>query len=291
MTSMRPFRWNLSRPEQLVHLSAGTTARTPLDLDDLRRCAARVLGLAGNADLVFVGRSPESLFDYLSGVLYGSSWEARLNLLLFSARGWPVRSIRRAYPGAVEAMHTQLGEIGLAPDQLVRRSRPLAFVDLVASGETFGHLNGLLEEWSTELGLTPRSWRSRIRFIGIVAQGKNSPNAWRWSQHADWLHAYPPGAARNVSVPWPLWDFLGNRQAKVTPSNPPSRWGDEALCRPPRESGHLEALRGAAEFFNLGCQERAPFAALLAAQPTMRQAWFRALVLDLRSRTTRWGSQ
>lgn len=246
-------------------------------------CAPRGwLGLAGDADLVFVGRSPESLFDYLSGVLHGTSWAGRLDLLPFSMRGWPVHAIRRTYPGAVEAMRDQLAGAGLTPHQLARGSRPLAFVDLVASGETFGRLNELLEDWSAELGLAPRAWRSCVRFIGIVARGKNSPNAWRWPQHADWLHASPPGAARNVSVPWPLWDFLGNRQVKVTPSNPPARWGDEALCRPPRETGHLEALRGAAGLFSLGREERAPFAALLAAQPAMRHAWFRALVLELR---------
>jgi NAD(P)-dependent dehydrogenase (short-subunit alcohol dehydrogenase family) len=35
----------------------------------LRKCGARILAFAGDADLFFVGRSPGGLFDYLSGIL------------------------------------------------------------------------------------------------------------------------------------------------------------------------------------------------------------------------------
>jgi hypothetical protein len=47
-------------------------------LDDLRPCASSVVGRCGGGRLVFVGRSPESLFDYLSGVFDGTAWEGRL---------------------------------------------------------------------------------------------------------------------------------------------------------------------------------------------------------------------
>jgi len=282
MTSVRPFRWDLSRPERLVRAVPTEVSALPAQ-GDLQVCAARVLSTAGDADLVFVGRSPESLFDYLRGALHGTAWAERLDLLLFSARGWPLRTIRREYPHAVTAMRAQFTEAGLSPRQLIRRARPVVFVDLVASGDTFGRIDELLADWSAETHLDPRVWRSRVRFVGIVHQQSSSPNAWRWTQRASWLHAYPAGSARNVSVPWPLWDLLGNTQPKVTPSNPPSRWGDEALLAPPRAESNLVALHAARRLYELGRADRACFAALLARQRAMREAWFRALVLDLRA--------
>ncbi|NLC24613.1 MAG: hypothetical protein GX776_09170 [Oxalobacter sp.] len=37
-------------------------------------CCARIIAFAGNSDLVFVGRSPESFFDLLSGMLFDTTW-------------------------------------------------------------------------------------------------------------------------------------------------------------------------------------------------------------------------
>jgi hypothetical protein len=54
---------------------------TPELLLELARCCARVLAFAGDSDLVFVGRSPESLFDLLSGFLEGTSRAGRASLL------------------------------------------------------------------------------------------------------------------------------------------------------------------------------------------------------------------
>ena len=73
--------------------------------DDLRRCCARVLEAAANladpageADLLFVGRSPESLFDLLRGLCIGTTWFGRLHLLHFSMRDVPERHLRRQFP-------------------------------------------------------------------------------------------------------------------------------------------------------------------------------------------------
>ncbi|WP_293912030.1 hypothetical protein [Deinococcus sp.] len=282
----RPFRWTLSRPEGLVR-RPDSGPLTPLYLfSELRSCAARVVGAAGERDLIFLGRSPESLFDYLSGVLHGTAWEGRLDLLLYSNRGNRVDAIRRDHPGAIEAMRAQFTEAGLAPAQLLTRPRPVAIIDLVAEGGTFEGFSDFLEAWSAELGVNLRAWRSRLRFVGIVRQRKNSPNAFRWQQHAPWLDRYPPGTACNVSVPSPLWNYLGNTQMKVTPSNPPRLWGRSELLSPPRQEEHLEALQAAAQRYTSGTDlaERARFAALLSGQRSMRERWCRELVLALRAR-------
>ncbi len=64
-----PFRWDLVTADQLGSLLAGTTAPDLWFLDDLVVCAGKVLARSGNGDLVFVGRSLDTMFDLLGGAL------------------------------------------------------------------------------------------------------------------------------------------------------------------------------------------------------------------------------
>jgi hypothetical protein len=78
-----PFRWDLVTPDQLGSLIAGTDAPDLWFLDDLTGCTGKVLARSGNGDLVFVGRSLDSMFDLLGGVFAGRA-EPRLMRLPFS---------------------------------------------------------------------------------------------------------------------------------------------------------------------------------------------------------------
>ncbi len=100
-----PFRWNLTHRSHLGNLVEGERARAyPSLSDDLLRCCSRLLAFSDDANLVFVGRSPESIFDYLSGLLFDSSWFERLELLHFSMRFQDENKIREEYPPAINAM-------------------------------------------------------------------------------------------------------------------------------------------------------------------------------------------
>ena len=71
----KPFRWNLTHRNYLGKLIEGQRARAYDDLrDDLLPCCSRIMAFADDSNLIFVGRSPESIFDYLSGLLFDSSW-------------------------------------------------------------------------------------------------------------------------------------------------------------------------------------------------------------------------
>src|SRR5690242_3131612 len=98
---------------------------------DVMACCVRVLALCDNADLCFVGRSPENLFDVLSGLLLDSSWSQRVQLLQFSS-SWE----DRISPSAQAALRSYLERSRLDPWHLAHRAHPVAFVDLVSSGET-----------------------------------------------------------------------------------------------------------------------------------------------------------
>lgn len=70
----KPFRWNLTHRNHLGNLLDGERSATYNNFDDeLLRCSSRIMAFAGDSDLVFVGRSTESIFDFLSGLLFDSS--------------------------------------------------------------------------------------------------------------------------------------------------------------------------------------------------------------------------
>ncbi len=282
-----PFRWDLAIPDSLGQLREGPTAPIyPEFLDNLLRLCARTMALASDADLVFVGRSPESLFDHLSGLLNDTSWRERLHLLQFSMRREAVTSVRATYPGAESAMRSYFAKLALDPLSLLRRAHPVAFVDLVGSGSTFGHLVEFLWTWAKDVRADWDSVRGKLLLRGITPEEKTSPNTWRWQQHASWVpERISLRSIKNVSAPWRLWDYLGNWQQKTTRSYHPARWGDPRVRRPSRESKSLEALRLANALHQLGrCRaRREAFLSRLVGLVAMKETWYRRLTGELRS--------
>jgi hypothetical protein len=101
-----PFRWNIAYREQLGRLISDDP--TPVDpglIDTLQACAARVLALARNSDVLFIGRSPENLFDYLSGILAPTSWADRCSLVNLS-----LRDLAQSTPEPAHAQALALGK-------------------------------------------------------------------------------------------------------------------------------------------------------------------------------------
>ena len=84
------FRWNIARREQLGRLVSREPAEVrPGVLEELRVCCARTIAMAGDARLVFIGRSPEYLYDYLTGAFAETSWSNRATLLNVSLKPGP----------------------------------------------------------------------------------------------------------------------------------------------------------------------------------------------------------
>src|SRR5258708_36888421 len=86
-----PFRWDISQPAQLGNLPVALPQYGPQVeqvipgfQEYLRNCSVKIVAASDNADLYFVGRSPENIYDYMRGILYETAWVKRLNLLHFS---------------------------------------------------------------------------------------------------------------------------------------------------------------------------------------------------------------
>jgi hypothetical protein len=283
----------VTRRERLGRLIDGPVANSyPEFIDDLRSCCARILnatgrlsGRAGEADLLFVGRSPESLFDYLRGLCRGTDWFNRLKLFHFSMQGIDERLLRRQYPAGLLSLRGYLAALGLDPASLLARSRPAVLIDLVCSGGTFANLVRLLRRNCVERGASWHAARRNVSLIGITWHTEKCARCDRWHLHGPSLNCLQHGTVRSVLVPERLWDYLGNKQPKVAESYPPEQWGREAVGRPVRSPDHAPALRLALRLFDTGGSkdERRRFIAELAATGALRQAGLRSLASEMRA--------
>ncbi len=250
----------------------------------LLTCCARVIALGSNCDLVFVGRSPESIFDHLSGLLWNTRFKERLTLLHFSHRA---NQDEEGWQEALQALREYFTSIRLDPDSLIHRDRPIAFVDLVSSGTTFYRLIELLKNWCHETAIDWSAVRKKIRIIGIVQRTKTSPNTARWQQCSEWKNVLAPGAIKNVSIDKYFWGYLGDYQKKSTISFHSRQWAQEQAYAPVRNEDTLIGIQNALYWFEAGSsrERRLQFAQLLSQQPEMKEAQLRNVVISLRSRS------
>lgn len=286
-----PFRWDLIAPDRLGSLLAGTAEPDLWFLDALAECAGKVVARSGGGDLFFVGRSLDSVFDLLSGALAESGPGVyRLPFsfarpVLQSGRRWRARPLSAAER---EQARGVLAGLGLAPAVLARRARPAAFADVVSHGSTFTELFLLLRDWADE---DRGQWdviRRKLRFTGVTARRKTSPNTFRWQQHAAWAGQLPAGAIRNVSVAGLVWGYLANSQVKLTSSFKPDQWLAEA-GGPQRDPAIRQALAEAVAITTYGrsVQGRKRIARAISHEPALSQPWLRDVVRQLNQSGTR----
>src|SRR5204862_8343236 len=111
----------------------------------------------------------------------------------------------------------------LDPETVARRERPIAFVDIVATGETLGNLMSLLYQWCKKISFDWGAVQRKIRIVGLTEQTKTSPKTWRWQQHAEWVEVLAPGSIKNLTLSEVMFNFLGAGLAKTTVSYRPMR--------------------------------------------------------------------
>lgn len=279
-SSSWPFRWDLVKPDHLGSLLDGCDEPDLWYLDDLTVCAGRILARAGGGQLFFVGRSLDSVFDLLSGALAGTSWTNQLHRLPFSF--W--HHTRHLSQVEISRAREHLSVAGLKPQSLARGRRPVAFVDVVYRAGTFTHLYQLLRSWVDEERAGWDVVRRKLRFIGVTSREQTSPKTWRWQQHADWTGDLPAYGVSNVSIPWPVWDYLGNNQTKLTRSFHPRLWTNDAGDS---QRHDVETRRALAEAVALVAHGRTTpvrdrLVGTMAAEPAFKHAWLRNLALQIR---------
>jgi hypothetical protein len=275
-----PFRWDLVRPDALGSLLDGLpTPILPLKAE-MVACAATVLARSGGGRLLFVGRSADSLFDFLKGVVAETALVDRVARLPFSYRD----DVAELSPHDIRRARNVLTACNLTPQHLIRGTHPVALVDLVYEGHTFTSLYRLLRAWGDESGVSWSAARRKLRFVGVTACEQTSPKTWRWQQHVDWTRELPARAVVNVSVDSELWRYWGNWQPKLTRSFHRGRWADLDAEGPQRDVLTRAALAEALALVEFGrtSQARRAFARALTGEPAISEPWLRKLIRELR---------
>ena len=280
-----PFRWSLGRREQLGSLIENVPDRIGLSRDfieTMRTTAARVLAFADDADLAFLGRTPESLFDYLSGCFDGIEGVPGLILVPFSLR-W-AEGLEAATPAQLQGLFETFRAAGIDSASLAKRKHPLAIVDFVAYGGTMESFIRALMKEAKAAGTDWNAVQRRLRIIGLRVRTKNSPNTQRWQQKQDWLHLIPDTPILNVSADAMFLWYLGNHQPKTTESFHPGRWDDAGGQRGPVTNDQRVALDFAVQLYDWGRMklERQCLALEITETDRMSQPATRALALRLR---------
>jgi hypothetical protein len=271
------FRWNIGKREQLGDLMQSLE---PLDCawqEAFFRTVAKVLVASQNHDLVFVGRSLENMFDFLSGVFNGTPQVAWCSLLSVSLRIDPKNQRSSEFQ---QRLRQALQGVGLTPQALMKNKTGIALVDVVASGYTFGLLTETLLKWAVEENFDPKMILQKLRFVGVLWQKHTSPKTWRWQQHSAWVKQYGVRSIQNVSLEWAIWNELANMDTKVTPAN--KLQSDHLEIN--RQEKHLMALSRARQLYELGTSKagRQKLASCLSQSDGLKQANVRRLILDLR---------
>ncbi|WP_431873693.1 hypothetical protein [Amycolatopsis sacchari] len=279
----RPFRWNLVRPDRLGTLLDGAREPDLWFLDELVACMAKVVARCGDGELHFVGRSLDSGYDLLSGILSGTTWLERLHQLPLSLNGFEALFGELGHT-EVAQLRANLGEAGLAPADLARGRRPVVFVDIVSSGRTFEKLHRHLRSWADEERAAWNVIRRGLRFLGVTCRQRTSPKTWRWQQHAPWTDGLPARSIRNVSLDPGVFSYFANRQHKLTPSFARWFWADHRVRVPDHDPVTLETLAEAVAVVEAGraAGTRNEFVRHLVREPAMAQPWLRDLVHRLR---------
>jgi hypothetical protein len=283
---LRPFRWDVSRREQLGSLLKGQIAPTYRGFRaDLRLVAAKIVARAGDRRLVFVGRSPENLYDYLSGIFHDLPRSPPLTLLHFSSPPEDLGTLERHHATEWAALLGYFKGEKLDPASIVTADRQVRFIDLVRTGQTFTSLYGGLARWSVLQRADWNAVRRCIGFIGITWRDRNSPNVWRWHQNCNWTKELTRPQVTSISTAGSFWSQLGNAPEKTSPSHTLDRWRSFREATPDRNEDRLMGLRLAVQLFDLGCdrRERVKFAEALATQPEMDRPFLRAILLRMKS--------
>lgn len=293
----QPYRWSLSsfgggRPDQLGTLAAPQDQSPPSDLvlAELTGATAKVLARSDGADLCFLGRSLDSMYDLLTGALEHSRWDGRLLRLPVSCTTddeWGLAGTHR--------FREHLASVGLEPYALARRKRPIALVDVVFEGRSFTTLHRHLADWIEESREPWAVIRRKLRYVGVTRRRDSSPNTWRWQQDPDndWVRTLPAAHVTDVSLNRRVWSYLANEQPKVNSSFPHWNWFDEESTVTPRHHRVAGALAEARYFTDAGrgTETREELIRLMAREPGFAGREQRRIALALRTRaTSRTGS-
>ncbi len=279
-----PFRWKIESSEQLGSLLDADFKLEDWLLYKVRYCAARILTFSQDSRLIFVGRSLDSVFDYLSGILENTSWNDRLIRLNISLYGHSIQSVKEKNPKSYDTLKRYFEELLLDPVSIKSNRIPTSFADVVFNGGTYEQIFLFLNNWSNEIENDNTAMNKKLRFIGITERKKSSPNTWRWQQQKEWTDNLRSSNIKNISVDYWFWTHIADSQPKITKSFRPKSWNKENNS-PIHSESSIKALNEAHALYNEAKKksEKLEFAKKLSTKEALKKDWLRKLCLEIKS--------
>lgn len=257
--------------------------------EQLLETCADVLAQAEGRTMVFLGRSPENLYDLLRALLRGARRAPRLVMFPFSFRvGTAGTATRLARAGglAIERIARHLDEARLGPAAIANHPSGVLFVDCVAFGTTFGNLDEMLRLVAERRGADPQLMLDNVRYVGLT-KASLGWTYWRKDEESQGARFFAEGRASVVPISTRLWCHLAGDTPKTTDSYTPERWAEPPRLSPLDED-RAEAIRLATELRLFGGQRdvRRAFAGMLGRRAHDRP-WLGSLIASLLRSTQR----
>eukprot|EP01102_Stenamoeba_stenopodia_P013625 TRINITY_DN4446_c0_g2_i1.p1 TRINITY_DN4446_c0_g2~~TRINITY_DN4446_c0_g2_i1.p1 ORF type:complete len:483 (-),score=110.02 TRINITY_DN4446_c0_g2_i1:50-1498(-) len=296
---VHPFRWDLNNVTGLgrkafiyrnklslnKHLANDLRRMKCYDFwkffEEFQRCVANTLALSHGSDLLFLGRSPEMIYDFLCGCFKDDeSLVSKLKLMHFSMRSVDEYEWKHDIIGPssrMSHMMTYMTSLGLDPQSLLKRKTPIAIVDFVYGGETLDNLLWLIRAWTIQLKCDWNAVRQKIMVIAIRSVARLDVTL----RGQEWMETY--GGPKHWFTVWTsdiFWVAVADRLIHMEHSYPMYQWGKNVRKRVVRAGLHTELFFYETAQTKGGRQEFV--SELVKVNAGMRQAWFRSLVIWLK---------
>ncbi len=258
--------------------------------EQLLEATAEVVATSEGKAIVFLGRSPENLYDLLRGLLAGVRRAPDVRLLPFSFREGTTEAARRlarTRAPAVDGLERHLDQLGLGPAAIDRHPRGVAFVDCVAWGTTLGNLDELLCVLARRRQVDPRAVQAKVRYVGLTKASIGWTH-WRSDEESLGARFFAEGRAAVVPISTRLWHHLAESSTKTMDSYPPRRWHEPPRL-PPLDEERARAIRLAADLLAFGRSRdvRRAFAGLLGRRARPDRPWLGSLIVSILRSTQR----
>jgi len=248
----------------------------------LEACAAVVAASASN-DLVFVGRSPENLYDLLSALFKRTRRAPRLSLAPFSMRtgeSGAAASLSQTNEEAIAGLQHHFSSLGLLPADLAENSRSVSFVDCVGWGTTLCNFEEMLEILAERQSINFASVSAKIRYIGLTKSSLGWTH-WRNDEKSKGVKFFEEDRATVVPLSSKLWNHLADWQPKTLESYGPDQWAQPVEI-PSIDEDRAAAISLAVDLRRFGRSRdvRRAFAAMLS-RLNDNQPWLSSLIGEL----------
>ena len=192
--------------------------------EQLLDVCADIIAASGGDDLVFVGRSPEILYDFMESLLEDTRAAPSTTLLPFSLRdesSGAINRINRLDAESIDAIEEHFSELNLSPHDIATHEGTFSFVDCVCWGTTFGNLEDTLTLLAKRQSIS--FVKTKVRYIGITKESLGWTH-WRNDEESKGATFFNEGRAKVVTVSAQLWEHLANSSSKTMKSFRPEHW-------------------------------------------------------------------